>query len=144
VNCKFRLALAARESIVAHARAARPAECCGLLVGANGRIDEAIPARNVADLLRSANLATTYVIDPGDHVTARREARRRGLAVVGFYHSHPASRAWPSPTDIAEASYEDALYVIVSLQHDLVDVRGFRIAKGRVVEVSLETELEQD
>ena len=128
---------------MAHARAARPAECCGLLIGTSGRIDEAIPARNMADVVGGTNPVTTYVIDPGDHITARREARQRGLAVVGFYHSHPSSRAWPSPTDIAEANYADALYVIVSLEHDSVDVRGFRIEEGRVVEVSLETELEQ-
>jgi proteasome lid subunit RPN8/RPN11 len=77
-----------------------------VLIGASGRIDEAIPARNMAGAVRGTNPATTYVLDPGDHITARREARQRGLTVVGFYHSHPSSRAWPSPTDIAEPTME--------------------------------------
>jgi proteasome lid subunit RPN8/RPN11 len=126
---------------VAHARAEQPAECCGVLIGADGRIDEAVPARNLAGAADGANPATRYLIDPQDHIAARREARQRGLTVVGFYHSHPSSRAWPSPTDIAEANYAEALYLIVSLAQDPADVRGFRIEEGRVVEVSLETEL---
>ena len=127
---------------MAHAWAAWPAECCGLLIGTSGHIAEAVPARNVAGVVAGKNPATAYVIDPGDHITVRREVRQRGLTVVGFYHSHPSSRAWPSPTDIAEANYPEALWVIVSLAHEPLDVRGFRIEEGRVVEVSLETELE--
>jgi len=127
--------------MVAHARAEQPAECCGVLIGADGRIDHALPARNLAGAADGANPATRYLIDPHDHIAARREARQRGLTVVGFYHSHPSSRAWPSPTDIAEANYAEALYVIVSLARDPADVRGFRIEEGRVVEVTLETEL---
>ena len=127
---------------MAHAHATWPAECCGLLIGSTDSIDEAVPVRNVAAVAGGKNPVTTYVIDPGDHITVRREARQRGLTVVGFYHSHPSSRAWPSPTDIAEANYADALYVIVSLEHEPVDVRAFRIEDGYVVEVSLETTLE--
>jgi proteasome lid subunit RPN8/RPN11 len=108
---------------------------------ASAEIDAAVPARNLAGAADEANPATRYLIDPQDHITARREARQRGLTVVGFYHSHPSSRAWPSPTDIAEANYADALYVIVSLERDPADVRGFQIEEGRVTEVSLETEL---
>jgi proteasome lid subunit RPN8/RPN11 len=127
---------------VAHARATRPAECCGLLIGTSGRIDEAVPVRNVAGVTGGKDPVTSYLIDPSDHITVRRQARQRGLTVVGFYHSHPSSRAWPSPTDVAEANYADALYVIVSLEHEPVDVRGFRIEEGRVVEVPLETKSE--
>jgi proteasome lid subunit RPN8/RPN11 len=112
-----------------------------VLIGAEGRIDQAVAAHNLAGATDGANPATRYLIDPQDHITARREARQRGLTVVGFYHSHPLSRAWPSPTDIAEANYADALYVIVSLERDPADVRGFRIEEGRVMEVSLETKL---
>ena len=107
-----------------------------MLIGAEGRIDQAVAAHNLAGAT-----ATRYLIDPQDHIAARREARQRGLAVVGFYHSHPSSRAWPSSTDIAEANYADAVYVIVSLERDPADVRGFRIEEGHVIEVSLETEL---
>ena len=92
---------AVRDDVIAHAREMAPAECCGLLVGS---------AREIVAAVRAANLAdnpSRFLIDPKDHIRARREARARGLDVVGFYHSHPHSDARPSPTDLAEASYEN-------------------------------------
>jgi proteasome lid subunit RPN8/RPN11 len=113
------------EAVVAHARAAAPAECCGLLLGRDGSIAEAAPAANNA-----ADPSRRFVVDPKDHIDRRREARRRGLDVVGFYHSHPSSRAEPSATDLAEASYPDHLYLIVSLAAGSPDVRLFRLDEG--------------
>ncbi len=111
--------------VVAHAREAVPAECCGLLLGHDAEITEAVRTRNVADQERSR-----FVIDPKDHIDGRRDARRRGLDVVGFYHSHPGSPAIPSETDRAEASYPDHLYLIVSLAGDPPDVALFRLDDG--------------
>ena len=95
--------------MIAHAREAYPAECCGLLVGRGDQILLARPARNLAED------PNRFLIDPQDHIEALRDARARGLAVVGFYHSHPHSPPAASPTDIAEASYEHHFYLIVSL-----------------------------
>jgi proteasome lid subunit RPN8/RPN11 len=136
VNGEFHLAPAARKAIVTYARSARPAECCGVLVGGEGRIDLAVPARNIADE-SGGDPTRRFVIDPADHIQARREARRRGLTVVGFYHSHPATPAWPSPTDIAESNYGDAVHLIVSLAGDAADVRLFRLEDGTAVEVAI-------
>jgi proteasome lid subunit RPN8/RPN11 len=111
---------AVRDDVIAHAREMAPAECCGLLVGS---------AREIVAAVRAANLAdnpSRFLIDPKDHIRARREARARGLDVVGFYHSHPHSDARPSPTDLAEASYENSLYAIVGLTGEAVDVRLYR------------------
>jgi proteasome lid subunit RPN8/RPN11 len=69
-------------TIVDHAREAAPAECCGLLVGDSGEIVDAIRTRNIA------GDRSRFLIDPKDHIDGRRDARRRGLEVVGFYHSH--------------------------------------------------------
>jgi proteasome lid subunit RPN8/RPN11 len=69
-------------------------------------------------------------MDPKDHIDGRRDARRRGLAVVGFYHSHPRSPAEPSATDLSEASYPDHLYLIVSLAAEPPDVAVFRFVGG--------------
>jgi proteasome lid subunit RPN8/RPN11 len=121
----------ALEVIIAHARAEAPAECCGMLVGAGTAIDEAAPARNV-----SAS-PTRFLIDPRDHLDARRAARSRGLEVLGFYHSHPTSPAWPSPSDITEAAYPDAVYLIVSLAGGAAEARLFRIAGGSAIELPL-------
>ena len=118
----MRVARAALDAIVTHAREAAPAECCGLLLGTGSAIAEAAPAKNIADLPRSR-----FVIDPKDHIEGRRDARRRGLEVVGFYHSHPRSAAVPSVTDRAEASYPGHLYLIVSLAVEPPDIGLFSL-----------------
>jgi proteasome lid subunit RPN8/RPN11 len=116
------IARAALDAIVAHAREAGPAECCGLLVGTGSSIAEAARTKNIADDARSR-----FLIDPKDHIDGRRGARRRGLEVIGFYHSHPESPALPSATDQAEATYSDHLYLIVSLVQEPPDVSLFTL-----------------
>jgi proteasome lid subunit RPN8/RPN11 len=99
----------ARSAIIEHAREADPAECCGILLGTAGEIVEAVRVRNIAES------PTRYVLDPAEHIAVRRQARTRGLAELGFYHSHPKTAAEPSATDIAEAAYPGYLFMIVSL-----------------------------
>ena len=115
--------------ILAHARRAAPEECCGLLVGTGARIESAHAARN---LRRSP---TRYLVDPADHFAAIRSGRTAGLAVVGAYHSHPASAASPSPRDEREATDSDFLYLIVSLV--TARTRAFRLVDGRMEQVPL-------
>jgi proteasome lid subunit RPN8/RPN11 len=119
------------DDIVAHARATCPSECCGMLLGNAGGIEESRMARNV-----SGNPAVRFVIDPKDHFDAIRESRRRGLDVVGFYHSHPRTPAVPSEADLLEATYEDYLYLIVSLASDPAEIRLFRLERGAFVALS--------
>jgi len=128
------VARAAIDAVVAHARAAAPDECCGLLLGTTGDIVGARPARNAADDARRR-----YVVDPKDHFDGRRDARARGLEVVGFYHSHPRSPAAPSETDRAEASYDDYLYLIVGLAAEPPQVACFRLERGNFLEVPFVT-----
>src|SRR5262245_58106033 len=123
VNCK--LHRRALDAMVAHAREARPAECCGVLLGNGDEVTEAVPTQNIA------TTANRFLIDPKDHIDARRDGRLRGLDTLGFYHSHPSSAAVPSATDLAEASYPDHLYGIVSLANDPAEVRMYRYEDGR-------------
>jgi proteasome lid subunit RPN8/RPN11 len=116
------VARAVVDAVIAHAREAAPAECCGLLLGRDGVVVETVRTVNVAD-----ERETRFVIDPRGHSGGRREARRRGLDVAGFYHSHPRSEAIPSATDRAEASYPDHLYLIVSLAHEPPEVCMFSL-----------------
>ena len=69
----------------------------------------------------------------------RRDARARNLDVMGFYHSHPHSGADPSPTDLAEATYPELLYVIVSLASEPADVRMYRLDSQQATEVEYRT-----
>jgi proteasome lid subunit RPN8/RPN11 len=120
-------------AIVAHARAEAPRECCGMLIGAGTSVTEAAPARNIADG------PTRFLIDPQDHIDAIRRARELGLDVLGFYHSHPHSRAVPSETDRAEASYPNHLFVIVGLEHEPPEIRCFRLTHGNFLELAFVT-----
>jgi len=113
------------DAVVAHAREAAPAECCGVLLGTGNMVVAAVRTENIA-----AEPTRRFEIDPQDHIDARRDARGRGLAVLGFYHSHPHSPAVPSPTDLAEANYPDHLYLIVSLAAATPDVGLFRLEGG--------------
>jgi proteasome lid subunit RPN8/RPN11 len=122
------------DAMIDHARREAPLECCGLLVARDGIIDESMPARN----LKASPV--TFLIDPADHFAALKRARGDGREIVGAYHSHPGSPAIPSPTDLAEAHYENFLYMIVSLAAPIPDVRGYRLVAGsRFDEVRLET-----
>jgi desampylase len=119
-------------AMVAHARRTAPAECCGVLVGAGDRVIEAVPARNLSPD------PNRFLLDPKTHIAAERDARGRGLAVVGFYHSHPHSAPQPSPTDIAESSYAEAVHVIVSLAGREPSFGVFRIGGEGVKDVPYE------
>jgi proteasome lid subunit RPN8/RPN11 len=121
------------EEIVAHAREAAPRECCGLLVGSGFDIREAVRTRNLAD---SPN---RFVLDPKDHIDARRDARTRGLEVIGFYHSHPHSEPEPSESDVAQAMYLDHLYAIVQPLPDAAKLRLFRFENAGFLELAFET-----
>jgi [CysO sulfur-carrier protein]-S-L-cysteine hydrolase len=127
-----RLTAQAREAIVAHAKREQPNECCGLLAGSHGVVDECVPARNL-----SAS-PTRYLIDPQDHIALNRRLRGTPRRVIGAYHSHPSSPAVPSPTDIAEAQYPEFVWVIVSLAVPHVpEIRAYRIVGGRFEEIEV-------
>ena len=113
-----------------HARLEAPHECCGLLIGADGAITRSVRARNLDAK------PTRFLIDPADHFAAIRDARAEGKEVIGAYHSHPASVAVPSQTDIAAANGGSSfLYVIVSLLND--EVRAYDCEDGQFVPVPL-------
>ncbi|WP_082443444.1 MULTISPECIES: Mov34/MPN/PAD-1 family protein [unclassified Sphingomonas] len=83
-------------------------EICGILRGQDGRVLIAELTRNVAD-----DPARHFEIDPAALFTALRDARRGGLAVLGWYHSHPSGSADPSATDAAQAAADGALWLIL-------------------------------
>lgn len=121
--------------ILAHAAACRPRECCGVLVGRSSRIQYSIRTRNLA------SSPHRFLIDPRDHIAARRAARLAGDDVLGFYHSHPASGAAPSATDLDEAGYPDAVYAIAGIEAAGPVVRMFRLTDGGFDELSYSVEL---
>ena len=119
------------DDVRAHAQEESPRECCGMLVGSGDR---------VSDSARASNLeagTTRFRIDPRDHIRAIRDARARQLDVIGFYHSHPRSRAYPSATDIAEAGYAGVLHLIAGVdERGAHEVRLFTIDGETVTELT--------
>lgn len=91
------------------AAAASDDEVCGLLLGRDGRVEQALACRNVA-----ATPATRFELDPAALLAAHRAARGGGLAVLGHYHSHPSGDATPSPRDGADAAPDNSLWLIVA------------------------------
>lgn len=119
------------DAIVRHARDAAPNECCGLLLGKDERLEEAVRTRNARES------PTAYQVDPADHFAAIRRVRAEGREVLGAYHSHPRGEAFPSATDVAESHDDTLVHVIVSLAAADPRIRAFRLAGGRVTEVPL-------
>jgi desampylase len=120
-------------AIEQHARAAAPAECCGLLIAREGRIDEVVATDNqAADRIRH------YEIGPRDYLDAIKRCRGTDAIVIGAYHSHPRSAPDPSPTDRASA-FGDFLYIIAGPVGgpSPLAIRGYRLKSGNFHPVGL-------
>lgn len=116
-----------------------PNEACGLLVGpldlggqSTGVITEARPCRNAAES------AVVYTVDPRDMLAAMRAAEAAGTEIVGVWHSHTHTDAYPSPTDVRQAVDPAWWYPIVSLRDDAPVLRAYRIVDGSIIEGRVE------
>ncbi len=117
--------------ILAHARADHPDEACGVIAGPAGtdRPERFIPMAN------AERSPTFYRFDSMEQLGVWREMDDRDEEPVVIYHSHTATEAYPSRTDIAYASEPGAHYVLVSTREpDTAEFRSFRIADGTVTE----------
>lgn len=135
-----RITQAVRARIEDHAIASKPSECCGLLSGADGVITDAHPLRNAAD-----KPETRYSAAPEELFSATRRIRESGHKLLGIYHSHPRTPAYPSSLDVEMAFYPEAVYFIVSLESRL-DLRAFRIRDSAIetVEVVVAEDVAED
>jgi proteasome lid subunit RPN8/RPN11 len=129
------------EAMVAHARADHPDEACGILVGPGGS-DR--PLRFVP-MTNAERSPTFYRFDSGEQLRLWREMDAADEAPVVVYHSHTATEAYPSRTDVSYAGEPDAHYVLVSTRdpqrHEL---RSYRIVDGAVTEEDVKIVAEYD
>jgi proteasome lid subunit RPN8/RPN11 len=130
----MRIARELIDEIVAHARDDLPNECCGLIGGSDGA---------AASVHRARNAAATwlrYEVHPSDQLRIMDRIEADGEEMVGIYHSHTKSEAYPSQTDInLAAAWPDPLYLICSLEDpEAPVVRAFSIRDGEVEEVDLD------
>jgi proteasome lid subunit RPN8/RPN11 len=136
---ELRLRRALAEEMCAHARAASPSECCGLVGGAEGRATAVYPLTNVA-----REPSEGYEAAPAELFDAQRRMRSRGESLLGIYHSHPLSaEPRPSPADVRLAFYPTAVYFIIGFDAAGGCVlRAFRIyeREGRWERAGFETQ----
>lgn len=119
------------DAMVAHARADHPDEACGVIAGAEG---SDVPSRFVA-MTNAERSPTFYRFDSGEQLREWRAMERAGEEPVVVYHSHTATDAYPSRTDIAYAAEPQAHYVLIATRDpEHADVRSYRIIDGVVTE----------
>lgn len=128
------------DRMVAHARAGLPNEACGVLAGVDGKVSRLYPMRNAEES------PVVYRFDEREQLEVFGEVEERGLELVAFYHSHTHTEAYPSPTDVRQAHWEDAdggvpvpaypgtRYLILSLRGEEPELRAFTFEEGRPVE----------
>jgi [CysO sulfur-carrier protein]-S-L-cysteine hydrolase len=126
----LRLAHDVYARMVGHCYDGLPLEACGLLGGdpVTAKATLCYPTGNAA---ASARL---YTVEPRDHLRADRDAEGRGLELIGVFHSHTHTDAYPSPTDVAQAPDPGWHYVLVSLRDIAPVVRAYRIVDGKIQE----------
>jgi len=124
-----------RDAIIAHAKQDHPNEACGVVAGPEGtdRPERFVP------MLNAAASPTFYEFEPTDLLRLYREMDSRDEEPVVIYHSHTATEAYPSRTDIGLAQEPNAHYVLVSTREHgnspgPVELRSYRIVDGEVTE----------
>ncbi|MFQ5486828.1 MAG: Mov34/MPN/PAD-1 family protein [Gammaproteobacteria bacterium] len=119
--------------ILGHVQEDPVREACGFLAAREGKICNWYPVCNIA-----RDAALHFEMDPREQIAALRRMREAGEDLFAIYHSHPTAPAHPSASDLAEAGYPEALYLIVSLDtQGVLEMRGYRIQEGQVTEVAL-------
>jgi proteasome lid subunit RPN8/RPN11 len=132
---QLRLSVAQYRTIVAHCYDGLPNEACGLLAGPVDAHGE--PSGVVTTVYPCTNAdasARTYTVDSRELLLAMRDAQSRDEDLVGVWHSHTHSDAYPSDTDVRQALEPFWLYVLVSLKHAEPVLRAYRIRDGVIGE----------
>lgn len=120
------------DEIVAHARRDAPFEACGMIGGTGDTAERVYPCGN------PDASSLTYTIDPQEAFSVVRAMRDEGQEFIACYHSHPATEAYPSPTDRAKAAGPGFVYLIASLREPGKPViRAFSVGAETVTELDL-------
>ena len=127
------------DAMIAHARKDHPDEACGVAVGPEG----SDRAERLVQMTNAERSPTFFRFDPAEQLQLYKELDAAGEEIVVVYHSHTATEAYPSRTDISLAAEPQAHYVLVSTAESPdgdgpVSVRSYRIVDGAVTEEDIE------
>ena len=128
----FKLTRHQANTMIEQALDGDPREICGMIGGTGAVASKIFPTTNTDES------EITYQIDPKEQFSVMKALREDKLELVGIYHSHPETEAYPSSTDTRLAFYPGAHYLIISLQKkDDPTIRAFKIVDGVVSESTL-------
>lgn len=123
------------DELIEHAKREYPNEACGILSGKDGKIEK------LYQMINTDRSAKTFFMDPKEQLKVMKEIRGAGLEMVGIYHSHPDTQAYPSAHDVELAYYPEVSYVIVSVRdRDNAEIRSFKIVEGKITEEEVKIE----
>lgn len=112
-----------------HSKAEYPNEACGILGGKDSCV------LSIFKMSNADKSPSSFFMDPGEQLKIMKELRKNNMDMLGIYHSHVASKAYPSQKDVELAFYQDVSYLIVSLEgKDNPDIRSFKIKNGKIEE----------
>lgn len=116
------------KKITKHSLKEFPNEACGLLAGRDGIVEK------VYEMINTDKSPASYFMDAAQQLKVMKEIRSLDLEMIGIYHSHVASRAFPSAHDVKLAFYPEASCVIVSLQdRKNPEIKSFKIIEGKII-----------
>jgi len=118
--------------VTEHAIREFPDEACGILSGSQGRVEKVYEMANVE------KSPERFFMDAREQLKVMKEIRNRGEEMIGIYHSHVASEAYPSSHDLGLAFYPEVSYVIISVRNkNNPSIRSFKIVEGKIAEEEL-------
>ncbi len=126
--------------LIKHSKRELPDEACGILVGrCVGKGEK--KAETLYQMTNTDKSSRTFFMNPKEQLKVMKEIRNLGLQMVGIYHSHPETEAYPSIRDVEFAYYPGVSYIIVSLKdEDNPSIRSFEIEEGKVTEEKVRVE----
>lgn len=123
------------KELAEHSERECPNEACGMLAGKDGKVEK------VYQMTNRDKSAKTFFMDPSEQLKVMKEIMDLGMKMVGIYHSHPETEAYPSTRDVELAFYPESAYVIISIKDKAnPSIRSFRIIQGEVSEERVKIE----
>jgi len=121
------------QNLLHHAQQTPNVEVCGLISSENNVPVRSYPIKNCSD-----KPSTFFTLDAQQQIAAMADMRDNNQQLFAIYHSHPTAPAIPSKTDLEQAGYPDALYLIISLNvKGIMEIRGYQLQNSTFIEVGL-------